>query len=206
MPTLKQIRHIGKPIIFLASLLPFAWLVGGLLGYGAKLGADPIETLQDELGIWGLRFVLLTLTVTPLQRLIGKPWPIHFRRMLGLFACFYASLHFLNYLILDQGFFLPEIVEDIFKRPFITVGFGALVMMMPLAVTSTAGWRRRLGSRWGRLHQLIYPLAILACWHFWWQVKKDITEPLIYAAILTLLLGTRLWRRYRAITKSAAAK
>ncbi len=205
MPSLKQIRNIGKPIVFVVALLPLAWLAGGLFGLGANLGADPIETLQDELGIWGLRFLLLTLAVTPLQWLIGKPWPFHFRRMLGLFACFYATLHFLNYLVLDQDLFLPEIIEDILKRPFITVGFGALVMMMPLAVTSTAGWRRRLGSRWGRLHQLIYPLAILACWHFWWQVKKDITEPLIYAALLALLLGVRIWRRYRASLKSATA-
>ncbi len=195
MPTLKQIRLIGKPLVFVAASLPLAWLAGGLFGYGAELGADPIETLQDELGIWALRLLLVTLAITPLQVLIGKPWPIQFRRMLGLFAFTYGALHFLNYLVLDQDLYLPEILQDLFKRPFITVGFGALLLMTPLAITSTAGWRRRLGRRWLRLHQLIYPLSILACWHFWWQVKKDITEPLIYAAILAALLGFRAWRK-----------
>lgn len=198
MPTLKQIRVFGKPVVFVAASLPLVWLAAGLFGIGgAELGVDPIETLQDELGEWGLRFLLITLAITPLQKIVGKPWPLLFRRMLGLFAFTYCALHFANYLVLDQGLYLPEILEDILKRPFITVGFAALLLMAPLAVTSTYGWQRRLGNRWKTLHKLIYPIAILACWHFWWQVKKDLTEPLIYAAILALLLAFRLWRLRR---------
>jgi sulfoxide reductase heme-binding subunit YedZ len=206
VPTVKQIRRVGKPLVFVAASLPLLWLAAGAFGFGgADLGADPIETLQDELGIWGLRLLLLTLAVTPFQRLIGQAWPLQFRRMLGLFAFTYCALHFLNYLVLDQGLYLPEIIEDVTQRLFITVGFAALLLLLPLAVTSTAGWRRRLGKRWNRLHQLIYPLAILACWHFWWQAKKDITEPAIYAAILATLLGARLWHQRRRLQARAAA-
>ncbi len=116
--------------------------------------------------------------------------------MLGLFAFAYVTLHFINYLVLDQAFDIAEIIEDIVERPFITVGFSALLMLIPLAVTSTNGWRRELGPRWRLLHRLVYVIGIFACWHFFWQVKKDISEPLIYIGILTLLLGMRLWRRY----------
>lgn len=195
MPSLRQVRRVGKPVVFLASAAPLAWILGGLAGYGADPGADPVEFLQDQFGIWALRFLLLTLAMTPLSWALHQAWPIQFRRMLGLFAFTYAGLHFLNYLVLDQGFAWGEIIEDIVKRPFITVGFIALVLLIPLAVTSTAGWRRRLGRRWQTLHRLVYLCAILACWHFWWQVKKDITEPAIYAAILAALLAIRLWKR-----------
>ena len=126
--------------------------------------------------------------------------------MLGLFAFAYVALHFLNYLVLDQTFDIAGIIEDIVERPFITIGFSALLMLIPLAITSTNGWRRKLGSRWRVLHRLVYVIGIFACWHFYWQVKKDISEPMIYIGILTLLLGLRLWKRYgriRVIAKSS---
>ncbi len=203
MPTQRQIRYGIKPLVFLLCALPLLSLIGRAFGFGDDLGPNPVETLQDVLGEWGLRFLLATLAVTPLRLLLGKPWLGQFRRMLGLFAFTYAGLHFANYLVLDQSLDLATIVEDIVERPFITVGFVAVVTMVPLAITSTAGWRRRLGKRWNALHRLVYPAAILACWHFWWQVKKDITEPLIYAAILAALLGYRIWRHVSQKTQSA---
>jgi sulfoxide reductase heme-binding subunit YedZ len=198
MPTLKQIRRYWKPLVFAAALLPLAGLAAGAAGVPAfRLGANPVETIQDTTGIWALRFVLITLCITPLRWITGQAWPLQFRRMLGLFAFAYAALHFTNYLLLDRALDFGEIVPDIVKRPFITIGFVALLALVPLAITSTAGWRRRLGPRWQRLHRLIYPVGVLACWHFWWQVKKDFTEPLVYCAILAALLGMRLWRRWR---------
>jgi sulfoxide reductase heme-binding subunit YedZ len=161
-----------------------------------RLGPNPIEEIQDTMGIWALRFIMATLAITPLRHLTGQVWLLRFRRMLGLFTFAYVALHFLNYLVLDQTFDIAGIIEDIVKRPFITVGFSALLMLIPLAVTSTNGWRRKLGPRWRILHRLVYVIGIFACWHFYWQVKKDISEPLIYIGILTLLLGMRLWRRY----------
>ena len=205
MPTQRQIRRVGKPAVFLLASLPLVGLALRIAGIGESLGANPVETLQDELGEWGLRFILITLAVTPLRQLLGWPWLTQFRRMLGLFAFTYCGLHFVNYLWLDQRFEWNAIVEDVVERPFITVGFTAVVLLIPLAVTSTAGWRRRLGRRWQSLHRLVYVIAILACWHFWWQVKKDITEPLIYAGIAAALLGYRVWRRRRtAATHSPA--
>jgi sulfoxide reductase heme-binding subunit YedZ len=197
VPTLTQIRRVWKPVVFVAALLPLAGLVAGASGVEIfRLGANPVETIQDTTGLWALRFLLVTLSLTPLRWVTGKAWPLQFRRMLGLFAFTYAALHFTNYLLLDRALDLAEIVPDIVKRPFITVGFVALVLLVPLAVTSTAGWRQRLGVRWQRLHALIYPIALLVCWHFWWQVKKDITEPLVYASILAALLLARVWRRF----------
>ncbi len=207
MPTLKQIRSVWKPAAFALCLLPLAWLLLGLAGLGGlDLGPNPIEAIQDHLGIWGLRLILATLAVTPLRLAIGQAWPLQFRRMLGLFAFTYCGLHFLNYLLLDQTADIAAITEDIVERPFITIGFVALLLMVPLAVTSTNGWRRRLGVRWLQLHRLVYVTAMLACWHFYWQVKKDVTEPLIYAVILSVLLGIRLWRRARAGARPAHAR
>lgn len=195
MPTLRQIRRYWKPLVFLAALLPLAGLIAGAAGVPRfRLGANPVETIQDTTGIWALRFLLITLAITPLRWATGQAWPLQFRRMLGLFAFTYAALHFTNYLLLDRTLDFSEIIPDVAKRPFITVGFIALMLLVPLAVTSTAGWRRRLGARWQRLHWLIYPIAMLVCWHFWWQVKKDVTEPLVYCAILAALLGVRVWR------------
>lgn len=196
MPTLRQVRLIGKPLVFGAALLPLAGLVAGAAGAGgARLGANPVETIQDTTGLWALRFLLLTLAMTPLRVLLGAAWPLQFRRMLGLFAFAYAALHFTNYLLLDRALDLAEIVPDIVKRPFITIGVIALLLLVPLAATSTAAARRRLGARWQVLHRLVYPIALLGCWHFWWQVKKDVTEPAVYAAILAILLLARGYTR-----------
>jgi len=172
--------------------------------FGSGLGANPIEAMMDHLGQWGLRFLLLTLGITPLAVTLRKPWLMKIRRMIGLFAFTYLSLHFLTWLVLDKWLEPAAIVEDIAERPFITVGFAALLLLLPLAVTSTNGWMRRLGRRWHSLHRLVYPAAVLACIHFWWQVKADLTEPLIYSAILAALLGWRLWRakKFRGLFSS----
>ncbi len=191
-------RWIAKPLVFLLCLLPVGWLLAGLAGWpAASLGANPIEKIQDTLGIWGLRFLLTTLAVTPLREFLGWPRLLGFRRMLGLFAFFYVSLHFLFYLLVDQSLDWRVLLEDIAKRPFITVGFSALLLLIPLAVTSTKRAMRRLGRRWQRLHRLVYPAAILACTHFYWQVKADIREPLVYVLVLAVLLGWRLYRYRR---------
>ncbi len=192
-PSRTQVRWLIKPLWFAACLAPFVWMC--LLAFdlaGGELGPDPIEETQDFMGIWALRMLLLTLALTPLRRLTGWLWLIRLRRMTGLFALFYASMHLLNYLIPDQGLAWGAIIEDIIERPFITLGALAVIGLMALGVTSTQGWQKRLGRNWGRLHTLVYPIAILVVWHFWWQVKSDITEPAVYAAILALLLGARL--------------
>lgn len=204
MPSTRQIRFVLKPLVFAACAAPLVFIGLRIAGIGPSLGPNPVEVLQDEFGEWALRLLLVTLAVTPLRLAIGKPWPLRFRRMLGLFAFTYAALHFANYLVLDLQFDWPEVFEDILDRPFITVGFCALLILLPLAVTSTQGWQRRLGARWGRLHRLVYIVAILACWHFWWQVKKDFAEPAIYAGILAALLGVRLYRRAKAAQKEKA--
>ena len=195
MDTLRQIRLFWKPVIFVVCLLPLALVVGDAFGVTGSLGANPIEEILDRFGNWGLRFVMITLAVTPLRQLTGWNGLARFRRMLGLFTFFYVLLHFLTWLVLDQGLLLSAIAEDILKRPFITIGFLALVLLFALAATSTNGMRRRLGRRWQTLHNAVYLIAILGVWHFWWQVKLDTAEPLIYAVILSVLLGWRLWKR-----------
>lgn len=164
---------------------------------GLRLGPNPGLVIRDQLGLWGLRLLLACLAMTPLRYLAGKPWPLRFRRLLGLWAFAYIALHFVTYFLLDRSPDLAVIAEDIAKRPYITLGFAALLLLVPLAVTSTAGWQRRLGARWQRLHRLVYPVGILACWHFYWLIKKDIREPLLYVVILAVLLGARLARRGR---------
>ena len=182
-----------KALLFLLCLVPLAKLALEIFGVGGmSLGANPIEALIHRLGIWGLNFLLITLAVTPLRRLTGKGWLLRFRRMFGLFAFFYVLLHFLTYAGLDQRFDPPVIFEDIVERPFITVGFTAFLLLIPLALTSTNAMMRRLGRRWQKLHRLVYLIAILGVVHFYWQVKLDTLEALIYAAILALLLGFRL--------------
>jgi sulfoxide reductase heme-binding subunit YedZ len=168
---------------------------------GLNLGANPVEELINRNGQWGLRFLLITLAVTPLRRITGIHWLVRFRRMLGLFAFFYLTLHFVSYAVIDQRLALGPIIEDIIERPFITVGMLGLLLLIPLAVTSTNAMMRWLGRRWQSLHRLVYVIAILGVWHYWWQVKQDIREPLIYAGILAVLLGYRVWfarRRQRA--------
>ena len=192
MNTATQLRFIWKPLVFLACLLPFAVVVGDAFNVTGSLGANPVEEILDRFGNWGLRFIVITLAVTPLRRLTGWNWLARFRRMLGLFTFFYVFMHFLTWLVLDQGVLLSAILEDIVKRPFITIGFLALVLLFALAVTSTNGMRRRMGRRWQQLHYAVYPIAILGVWHYWWQVKKDIAEPLIYSAIVAILLLARV--------------
>jgi sulfoxide reductase heme-binding subunit YedZ len=201
------VRRLAKPAVFVLCTLPLAWLLARAFGVGGLgLGANPIDELGDRLGDWGLRLLLATLCITPLAVALRKPWLMGLRRMLGLFAFTYLSLHFLNWLVLDQWFDLQAIAADIAKRPYITVGFTAFSLLVPLAVTSTAGWMRRLGRRWHRLHRLIYPAAILGCTHFWWQVKADWREPAVYSAVLAGLLGWRWWRsRGRSAAAAAAA-
>jgi len=180
----------AKPALFLICLLPLLRLV--MLGLTGGLGANPIEFITRSTGTWTLTGLMLTLAVTPLRRLSGRNELIRLRRMLGLFAFFYACLHFTTYIWLDQFFDPAAIVKDIIKRPFITVGFSAFMLLIPLALTSTNGMMRRLGRRWQQLHQLVYPLAILGVLHYIWLVKKDLTQPLIYAAVLLGLLALRL--------------
>ena len=197
MDTLTQIRLVWKPLVFVACLLPLALVIGDIFNITGTLGANPVEEVLDRFGNWGLRLIMITLAVTPLRRLTGWNWLSRFRRMLGLFTFFYVLLHFLTWLVLDQGLLLSAIIEDIAKRPFITVGATALLLLTALAATSTNGMRRRLGRRWQSLHNSVYVIAALGVWHYWWQVKQDITEPAIYAAILAVLLGSRLaWRKY----------
>jgi methionine sulfoxide reductase heme-binding subunit len=195
-PSKTQIRHILKPAVFFLSVLPFALLALRILGiYGASLGANPIETVQDYLGVWGIRFLLISLAITPICWLIKRAWPLRLRRMLGLFAFFYCLMHFLTWLILDQSLDLKSIIEDIIKRPFITIGFIALALLIPLAVTSTQGWQIKLSKGWAKLHKLVYPIAILACWHYYWQVKLDTLDAFFYCLILFILLVIRVWKR-----------
>ena len=195
MTTTQRVRYIGKPLVFAACLVPALFVVGDLFGITGTLGANPVEEILDRFGNWALRFMMVALAVTPLRILTGYNWIGLFRRMLGLFAAFYVFVHFLVWLILDQGVYLPGIVEDIVERPFITIGMIALLLLGAMAATSTAGMRRRLGRQWQRLHYGAYVAAVLGVWHYWWQVKADILEPAIYAAILTVLLGFRLWRK-----------
>jgi len=194
--TRRSIRAL-KVALFAVCLIPLGKLAMEAFGVaGMSLGANPVEQLIHRFGIWGLNFLLITLAVTPLRQLTGKAWLLQFRRMLGLFAFFYVLMHFLTYAGLDQRFNLPLILEDIAERPYITIGFTALVLLMPLAVTSTNGMMRRLGRRWKKLHRLVYPIVILGVWHFYWQVKLDTIEPLVYASLLAVLLGYRIWRKY----------
>lgn len=175
----------------MACLIP----LGHLVGQGARnhLGANPVEYITHSTGWWTLAFLLITLCVTPLRKLAAMPWLLRLRRMLGLFAFFYASLHFTTYIWLDQFFDWKDIVKDIGKRPFIMLGFAAFVLLIPLALTSTNAMVKRLGARrWQWLHRLIYVLSALGVAHFWWLVKKDITEPFTFAILLALLLIVRL--------------
>lgn len=213
MSSHQLLRFIVKPLVFVAALGPLAWLVwAGLTG---NLSANPLSDLTNETGLWALRFLCLSLAVTPLRKLTGWNWVIRFRRMLGLYAFFYGVMHFLVYTIADRfaGLDFPDgivswttarnlvasVGEDIYKRPFITIGFTTLMLLLPLAVTSTAGWIRRLGGkRWNALHRLAYAAGITAVLHYYWLVKADVRSPLLYAAIVAALLGVRVyWARMK---------
>ena len=207
MDTLKQVRLIWKPLVFALCLVPFVLVVTDTFELTGGLGANPVEEILDRFGNWALRFIMITLAVTPLRRITGWNWLSRFRRMFGLFTFFYVLMHFLTWLILDQGLLLAAIIEDLFERPFITIGFAAFLLLIALAATSTNAARRRLGRRWQSLHNATYVIAILGVWHYWWQVKQDITEPLIYAVILTILLGARvIWSRVRKRRRRPAAR
>jgi sulfoxide reductase heme-binding subunit YedZ len=211
VPSQKAIRFGYKPLLLLICLLPLVDLARRAFEFrGASLGANPVEELLHELGLWGLRFLVLTLAITPIKDIIRRPWPLAFRRMLGLFAFFYVLLHFLTWLILDQELFWSGILTDIGKRPFITIGFTAFLLLIPMAVTSTNGWIRRLGAqRWRKLHRLIYVIALLGVWHFYWLVKSDVREPLLYLGITGALLGWRVWKaqqRNHKLTGAAEGK
>lgn len=191
------------PLVLLAWQVRQEWLTGS-----GGLGADPVATIEHRLGEWALRLLLVTLAVTPLRQLTGQAVLIRFRRMLGLYAFAYATLHFAAYLVLDLGGYWTLIFEEIAKRPYMTVGFAAWLLLVPLALTSTTAAIRRLGRRWVRLHRLVYLIAVLAVLHLWWikSAKNDLAEPAVYAAILGVLLGWRAWKalQRRRATEPAA--
>ncbi len=185
-----------KPLVFLLGLSPALWLIWG--GFHDGLGANPIEFITHATGDWTLRFLLITLAITPVRKLTGWQQLIVYRRMLGLFAFFYGCLHFTTYIWLDKFFDLEEMWKDIAKRPYITMGFAGFVAMIPLAVTSTAGWIRRMGGkRWQALHRLIYFSAVAGVIHYYWLVKSDIRLPAMYGLLVAILLGYRAWTSLR---------
>jgi sulfoxide reductase heme-binding subunit YedZ len=185
----------GKILLWAACLAPLGWLVVRGAGLFGSLGANPVEEVLNTCGKTALNLLVLTLCVTPIRRSTGVNRLVTFRRPLGLFAFFYVVLHFLTYALLDLGLAWQTIGVDIAERPYITVGFTALLLLIPLAVTSTHGMQRRLGRRWAKLHRLVYAIAVLGVVHYWWQSKLDVSEPLLYALVLGLLLGVRLHHR-----------
>ena len=209
-----RVRWVLKPVLFAACLIPALRLGLGVLDAtavlhfrGVSLGADPVKFMLHSCGRWTRNFLMITLCMTPLRDLTRSLLWLRLRRMFGLFAFFYALLHFSVYLLLDQSGKIGALWQDIVKRPYITIGMLGLLLLIPLAVTSTVKAQRRLGGRWPRLHRLIYLIAILGVWHFWWQVKKDISQSLMYACGLTILLGYRAWklRRSGAVAGTTAA-
>ena len=202
-----------KPLVFLASLAPAFYLIWA--AYYGHLSANPLSDVTNETGVWTLRFLCITLLLTPLRKVAGLNLVSAFRRMMGLFAFFYGSLHFLTYLILDRFAGLVDYpggmisfttakrivassIGDIAMRPFITIGFSAFVLMVPLAITSTTGWIRRMGGKkWAALHRLVYASAILGVVHYWWLVKADVSRPQTYAAIVAVLLGVRVYYKFK---------
>jgi methionine sulfoxide reductase heme-binding subunit len=197
----------AKVLVFIAALVPLALVANR--AYHQDLTANPVEFLQHFTGDWTLRFLILTLAVTPLRKLLNLPDLIRFRRMLGLFAFFYLCLHFVTYIWFDQGFDLAGMWHDVQKRRFITVGFLGLLLLIPLAVTSTKGWIRRLGGkRWQRLHRLVYFAAVCGVIHYYWLVKSDVRKPVFYGVLVAILLLWRLgsWfqKRNRSVTPAAS--
>ena len=197
--------RFSKVALFFLCLVPIAWLAFAALT--DKLSANPIKDITEDTGTWALRFLLLTLCVTPFRKLTGWNKVIRYRRMLGLYAFFYGFLHFLTYAWLDQSFSVPAMLRDVYKRPFITAGFTGFVVMLPLAITSTKKWIARLGGRrWQLLHRLIYVSGIAAVVHYLWLVKSDIERPLIYGVLLSFLLGYRVFQSLPARPPSSAIR
>jgi sulfoxide reductase heme-binding subunit YedZ len=185
------VRRVLKPVVFVGCLLPFAWLAYN--AFWGDLGVNPVETITNETGIWTLRLIVATIAITPVRWLTKWNPIITFRRMIGLFAFFYATIHFMIYFVLDRSLMFDGLWEDIVLRPYITVGFTAFVLMIPLAITSTKGWIRRLGGqRWNTLHKAVYITAIGGVVHYWWKVKLDASDPMVYAGIVGVLLGARV--------------
>ena len=213
----QQIRWLVKPAVFVASVAPSVWLVWAALR--GQLSVNPLADLTNETGVWTLRFLSLTLCVTPVRRLTGWNDAIRFRRMLGLFAFYYGSLHLLTYVVADRLAGLEfgngilawttardlaaAVTSDVLKRPFITIGFAGWLCLLPLAITSTAGMIRRLGGRrWQALHRLTYVAVSAGVLHYWWLVKADVRRPAVYAVIVGCLLGFRVWRWARPATSA----
>jgi methionine sulfoxide reductase heme-binding subunit len=195
-----------KPLVFAACLGPTIYLLVGAFGLlGVSLGADPVRVMLHTCGNWALKFLLITLLMTPLRDLTHRLFWLRFRRMFGLFAFFYVILHFAVYIIFDQSAQVGAVWQDIVKRPYITIGMLALLLLVPLAATSTASMQRRLRRRWTQLHRLIYVIAMLGVWHYWWGVKKDIREPLLFAGTLAVLLGYRVYKQLQYKTRIRAA-
>lgn len=200
MPSKKQIAWI-KAVLFLTALLPLARLF--ILGFQDNLTANPVEFVTHSTGFWALTMLMITLSLTPIRLLTGMTWQLQLRRMAGLFMFFYACLHFTTYVWLDHWFAWTAITEDIVEHPYVLVGFSAFVLSIPLAITSNKAMVVRLRENWKKLHMLVYPIAILGVLHFWWLVKKDVREPLIYALVLAFLLGIRLYnKKYSASKRS----
>ncbi len=208
MPPTSPRLATAKTLVHALALAPLALLVWQIHDVwrtgGDALGADPVAEIEHRTGLWALRLLMIALAITPLRQLTGQTVLLRFRRMLGLYAFAYATLHLAAYLALDLRGYWTQVFEDIVKRPYITVGFAAWLLLVPLAVTSTQGWMRRLGRRWGLLHQAVYAIGVLAVLHFWWLVKSDIREPLLYAGILAALLGWRVWKRLSRRRTAAA--
>jgi sulfoxide reductase heme-binding subunit YedZ len=198
---------VAKAFVHALALAPAAWIgwkIREVAQTGSGLGADPVQAIEHFLGLWALRFLMIALAITPLRQLTGQSVLVRFRRMLGLYAFFYACLHFSAFLVLDLRGYWTTIFEEIVKRPYITVGFAAWLLLVPLAITSTKGWIKRLGRNWARLHKLVYAIGVLAVLHFWWLVKSDIREPALYAGILAVLLGWRVWKALATRRRNAA--
>ncbi len=202
----QTLRFVFKPLLLLACLAPFLHLAAGAAGLGGmNLGANPVESVLHGLGKWGLNFLLVTLCITPLRQITGWVHWMRFRRMLGLTAFFYLLGHFAFYLVVDRGLDVRVLAEDVIARPYITVGLAGLLLLVPLAATSTRASMRRLGRRWQALHRLVYPAAILGCVHYYWQVKADVREPLIYFTVLGALLGWRWWKHRQRLSRAVPA-
>jgi sulfoxide reductase heme-binding subunit YedZ len=194
---------IGKVALWAACLAPFVWLFVRAAGFAGTLGANPVEEILEVCGKTGINLLMLTLCITPLRRSLGINRLISFRRLLGLFAFSYLVLHFLSYAVLDLGLDWGTLLEDIAERPYVTVGFTGLVLLVPLAATSTQALQRRMGRKWAKLHRLVYVVAVLGVVHYWWQVKLDTAEPLLYAILLAALFAARLMN-YRSVHAKAA--